>query len=199
MSADDYAGFRCHKLDDLFRLWEGDLAQPLSGEEVFDEIWNLHPEEYHDVKMHGKLVKTPRWQQAFNRDYQYTGSLNNALPVPQQLDPYWEWAKSEIDGRLNGILVNWYDGSLGHYIGRHRDKATSLIPGAPIVTISLGDSRKFRLRPWRGKGFKDFDASNGRVFILPYDTNENWTHEVPASKRQTGRRISITLRAFEDE
>ena len=199
MSADDYAGFRCHKLDDLFRLWEGDLAQPLSGEEVFDEIWNRHPEEYHDVKMHGKLVKTPRWQQAFNRDYRYTGSLNNALPVPQQLDPYWEWAKSEIDGRLNGILVNWYDGSLGHYIGRHRDKATSLIPGAPIVTISLGDSRKFRLRPWRGKGFKDFDASNGCVFILPYDTNENWTHEVPASKRQTGRRISITLRAFEDE
>jgi hypothetical protein len=34
------------------------------------------------------------------------------------------------------------------------------------------------------------------VFVLPYDTNQAWTHEVPHSAPIGGRRISVTLRAF---
>ena len=68
--------------------------------------------------------------------------------------------------------------------------------GAPIVTVSLGQDRVFRLRPWKGKGFRDFDAENGTVFVMPYNTNQAWTHEVPKAKRFQGRRISVTFRAF---
>ncbi len=107
------------------------------------------------------------------------------------------WACEKIDARLNGILVNWYDATLGHYIGKHRDSTANMISGAPIVTISFGESRIFRLRPWRGIGYQDFPTSSGSVFIMPYDTNLSWTHEVPSSAKNRGRRISITLRAFE--
>ena len=130
------------------------------------------------------------------RDDQYTGSRNNALPLPDALAPFLTRAIDETDARLNGLLLNWYDGDQQHYIGKRRDSIDGLIPGTPIVTISLGDERKFRMRPWRGQGFTDFNASDGTVFILPFDTNRSWTHELPASKRQTGRRISITLRGF---
>jgi hypothetical protein len=34
------------------------------------------------------------------------------------------------------------------------------------------------------------------VVVLPLATNARWKHEVPASKRLVGRRISVTLRAF---
>ena len=61
------------------------------------------------------------------------------------LEPFLTWAKEAIDGRLNGVLVNWYDGSLGHYIGRHRDSRVNMVSGAPIVTISFGEERIFRL------------------------------------------------------
>ena len=54
-----------------------------------------------------------------------------------------------VDDRLNGLLLNWYDGRLGHYIGKHRDSRVNMIHGAPIVTISLGEERSFRLAPWR--------------------------------------------------
>ena len=189
-----------HQLDPEHALFERRLPPELAvPAREFETLWNLHPDRFHEMVMHGKPVKTPRWQQAYERDYQYSGSRNNALPLPAELAPFLSWAQEEIDPRLNGLLLNWYDGGQRHYIGKHRDSIVGLVPGAPIVTISLGDERKFRLRPWRGSGFKDFAATDGTVFILPFDTNRAWTHEVPASQRQTGRRISITLRAFADE
>jgi len=142
------------------------------------------------------MVKTPRWQQAYGMDYFYTGRINAAEPVPQILSPLLKWMQENIDERLNGILVNWYDGSLKHYIGRHRDSTANMVEGAPIVTVSLGEERVFRLRPHDGAGRRDFPASDGTVFIMPYETNLAWTHEVPHHRRLAGRRVSITLRSF---
>lgn len=116
--------------------------------EQFGVLWDMHPLDFHEIKMHGRLVKTPRWQQAFGHDYAYAGRVNRALPVPTILGPLLTWAQEVVDARLNGILVNWYEGSRRHYIGRHRDSIIGLVEGSPIVTISLGAERTFRLRPW---------------------------------------------------
>ena len=100
------------------------------------------------------------------------------------------------------MLVNWYDGKLGHYIGPHRDSIVNMVNGAPIATLSFGEERIFRLRRWpagRGKERLDFAARNGTVFVMPFATNRGWTHEVPAARKWTGRRISVTLRAFTGE
>jgi alkylated DNA repair dioxygenase AlkB len=93
-------------------------------------------------------------------------------------------------------VVNWYDGALGHYIGPHSDDTRDLVPGVPIVIVSLGESRVFRLRPRGGTPYRDFEAANGSIFLLPYATNLSWTHEVPRFRRHRGRRISVTLRAL---
>src|SRR5262249_48845033 len=86
----------------------------------------------------------------------------------------------------------------GHYIGEHHDSTEYMEEGAPIVTISFGETRTFRLSRGKGKSrvVRDFNATPGRVFILPYATNLVWKHGVPKSARYTGRRISVTLRAF---
>jgi alkylated DNA repair dioxygenase AlkB len=119
------------------------------------------------------------------------------MPVPK-IRAIVSWCKDGIDRRLNGLLLNWYDGTLGHYIGKHRDSTKNMVKGAPIVTLSFGKRRTFRLRPWRTSGeHVDFDAENGTMFVMPYETNLAWTHEVPTSTRSRGRRISFTLRAFE--
>lgn len=163
----------------------------------FEQLWNSHPTEYHEVMMHGKLVKTPRWQQAYGHNYTYSGSKNNALPISEQLQPFLEWSQENIDPRLNGLLLNWYDGELDHYIGAHRDSTTGLLPDSPIVTISLGEERVFRFRPYQEKGFQDFTVQDGDVVVVPATTNQRWTHEVPKFKRYQQRRISVTLRAYE--
>lgn len=195
-----YPGFEEKRLEDGHAFFAGRLPDSIiPSEAAFEALWGLHPEEYHEIKMRGRLVKTPRWQQAYGQDYHYTGRTNAALPVTENLSPFLRWAHEAVDPRLNGILLNWYSADLKHYIGAHRDSRANMIEGAPILTISLGAERIFRLRPWRREGaILNFAAVNGAVFIMPHETNLAWTHEVPHSARSTGRRISVTLRAFHE-
>ncbi len=161
------------------------------------ELWNSHPTEYHTLQIRGKTVLTPRWQQAYGRDYRYSGSRNNALPINGLLQPFLQWSKDNIDSRLNGLLLNWYDGQKGHYIGPHRDDIRDLQVNSPIVTISLGQERVFRMRPVRERtSCKDLLVRHGEVVIVPWETNRHWTHEVPKFKKYQGKRISVTLRAY---
>jgi alkylated DNA repair dioxygenase AlkB len=192
-----YPGFEPHDLDSTHRFYTGSLpGDLLPGSKQFDVLWALHPPAPPLILIHGREVPAPRFQQAFGHDYRFSGRVSEALPVRPELEPFLTWARRAIDPGLNGLLVNWYEPGLGHYIGAHRDKTKGLIVGAPIVTISLGGARDFRLRPWKGKGFRGFPATDGSVFVLPYDSNAAWTHEVPHAARHTGRRISVTLRAF---
>jgi alkylated DNA repair dioxygenase AlkB len=190
--------FTTHKLSEFHTLLAGHVPQELLWDaNAFNEIWESHPEEFPQILIHGKLVATPRWQQSYGRDYHYSGQVNKALPITPRLMEILDWSKKAIDLRLNGILINWYSGPK-HYIGKHRDSIQGLVVGAPIVTISYGQSRTFRIRPFRGEGTRDFLADNGCVFVMPFETNASFYHEVPKSARNTGRRISVTLRAFED-
>jgi alkylated DNA repair dioxygenase AlkB len=197
MQEKSYDGFLCHELDAEHLFYAGRLPDDMRLDRMtFECLWAMHPIEYHEIMMHGRLVKTPRWQQAYGMDYHYTNRTNAALPMIPPFTPFLKWSQMVIEPQLNGILVNWYDGHLGHYIGPHRDSTTNMVQDAPIVTISFGQRRLFRLRPWNGKGYRDFAADDGTVFIMPYETNRAWTHEVPHAARFGGRRISITIRAF---
>jgi len=190
-----------HDLAAGHALYAGELPAALRWDPAaFEQAWALHPAEFHQIKMHGRLVRTPRWQQAYGADYHYTGNVNRALPVPPQLSAVHTWARTTLDERLNGLLLNWYDAEHEHYIGKHRDSTVNMVEGAPIVTISFGAARAFRLRPWRPAGPpRDFPARDGTVFLMPWETNQAYTHEVPHSARSQGRRISLTLRAFRTE
>jgi alkylated DNA repair dioxygenase AlkB len=184
-------------LDSVHQIRIGHLSSNLILDKAeFENLWNEHPADYHKIQIHGRKVPTPRWQQAYGRDYHYTGQLNVALPLPSVLEPFLAWCQSHIDSRLNGLLLNWYDAARGHYIGKHRDSPKNMVVGCPIVTISLGATRTFRVRPWKGTGYQDFTATNGSVIVIPYETNQVYTHEVLKLAKDEGRRISITLRGF---
>jgi alkylated DNA repair dioxygenase AlkB len=193
-----YENFECHTLDEDGNLFFcGELPERLRFDaRGFETLWHLHPEAYHTIMIHGRAVATPRWQQAFGADYHYTGRTNRALPLPEDCQPILAWSRDVVDDELNGLLLNWYDGQLGHYIGPHHDSTTRMVVGVPIVTISLGEGRIFRLSHPRTKRRRDFSAREGTVFVMPYETNLAWKHGVPRFARWRGRRISITIRAF---
>ncbi len=195
-SLQDTPSLERHRLDDEHSIFSTDLPDHLRlNRSQFDEVWNMHPVAYTEIMMHGKKVMTPRWQQAYGRDYLYSGQSNRALPIPPLLLPLLEWSQS-IHPKLNGLLLNWYDGSKGHYIGKHRDSIANIIPDTPIVTISFGETRTFRLRPHGGTGIIDFESYDSKVFIMPLSTNRAWTHEITKTARAQGKRISVTVRSF---
>lgn len=189
-------------LDDCVRPDLGDGLSVLVGRlpdelvwspEAFREAWALHPDVRPTIFLHGREVVIPRWQQAYGADYHFSGQVSRSVPVPPLLQPLLDWTRAAIHPSLNGLLLNWYDGP-GHYIGPHRDSVANMAADAPIVTVSFGEARTFRMSLGRQK--RDFLAENGCVIVIPQATNAVWKHSVPKSKRYAGRRISVTVRAF---
>ncbi len=176
----------------------------LLNDKEFETLWQMHPSEHNRILIHGRQTPIPRWHRAFGNDYRFSGQVATALDVPAILKPLLEWGRVAVDDRLNGILVNWYDGALGHYIGPHHDDQRQLVVGTSIVTVSFGEERLFRMLRARNDSAgetmsnckHDFTATTGGVIVIPWSTNRVWKHCVPKSTRYRGRRISITLRAF---
>jgi hypothetical protein len=50
----------------------------------------------------------------------------------------------------------------------------------------------------KGKG-SVFEAGHGAMFVLSWETNRHVKHAVPHRVRDTGRRISITMSAFDSK
>lgn len=188
-------------LSDAPGVFQGPLAESWCPEPSgIDPWWAERPDEEQHIVMFGRDTPLPRKQRAYGQDYRFSGQTTVADPVPEWLTPMLTWSR-QLDDRLDGLLVNWYDGELAEYIGPHRDSMDGLVPGAPIITISFGATRTFRLRAHRTPGAKaiDLPAPHGHVIVIPWETNRRYTHAVPHFARDEGRRISVTIRAFESD
>jgi alkylated DNA repair dioxygenase AlkB len=159
----------------------------------FETIWNLHPNHNHIIKMFGKDIPVSRYQQAYEKSYSYSGTVNHNLPLPDELTPFLDYVKNNIDIRLNGILVNWYDFSENHHIGAHQDSIVDLEPGTPIVTISLGSEMIFKLS---GAINEKIQVKDRVVLVMPWDVNLSCKHQILKPQLKLGKRISLTFRVF---
>jgi hypothetical protein len=63
------------------------------------KIWELHPAEFPEITIHGRLVRIPRWQQAYGRDYRFSGRVNRALP-----DRKMRWRRRNV-ARKNALAL----------------------------------------------------------------------------------------------
>ena len=175
----------------------------LSVGKSFDVLWNLHPTAHNEVVMYGKSIPIPRFQQAYLKDYSFSGTVSKVKELPVEFIPYMEWVNSLGYGEFNSFLVNWYENG-ENYIGPHADNTAPLVPDSPIVTITLcapGEERKFRLRDIKTKKVvKDVLTPNGIVLIMGGKFQKEFKHEIVKitgpKAQKAGARISITLRQF---
>ena len=163
----------------------------------FVTLWNLKPLERAKVMVFGEKT-IPRYNQSYLRDYTFSGVKSKALPLPEQFQIFLTYANSLGYGEFNQVLVNWYEGE--HYIGSHADSESELVEGSPIVTISLGQERTFRIRNKEKKIVKDVITKDGLVLVMGTNFQKEFKHEIV---KVTGKkvallknRISITCRQF---
>lgn len=183
------ATFARYQLDARHLLFEGWLPDALvPASEAWEALWAAHPPFVADAigsRAYGQRPPLP--------------PHGEALPaLDPRLEPFMTWARTEVDHRLNHAFVRWLDAALRHAVPRRREPRLGIVAATPVVLLSLGATRTFRLRPLQERGFRDFKARNGTIFILPAATTTAWTYEYPHHARHLGRTISITLRAFED-
>lgn len=183
-----------------------------NGIEFMEWMINNLAWEQGQVRVFGKIHNEPRQTIFFSTkpgSYKYAGREVFAHPFPQEL----EIIRADLS-RINGVefdslLVNYYENGRKK-IGMHADSEISLLPGAPIASISLGATRHFdlQLKPMGKRECKEFcpnhgqteltkfriDLQNGDLLIMGRNSQRNYLHGVPEEKRVTTPRINMTFR-----
>lgn len=166
----------------------------------FDLLWNLHPAEAGKVKIYGKILDVPRYQKTYGKDYTFSGIVHKGEKIPKEFQQYLDWVNTLGYGKYNQVFVNWYENG-SRYIGKHRDSEHEIIKDSPIVSISLGATRVFRLRDYStNKILRDVKLNNGDVVVMGGKFQTELTHEIPKitgkAAEKIGPRINLTFRQF---
>lgn len=176
-------------------------------------LLGLCPKERKQVIIGGASVTLPRYIMPLWKPYNFSGLHHPPYDgqVPASIIELLDWCNSQIvhwlphndlghfgahvmDCKFNSALINWYmDGSQS--IGPHSDKITGLIPGAPIITVSFGTTRRFRVRHKDADESQVFMMGHGTAIVMGGRMQQHYTHEVPKSVDDTPR-VSITFRCM---
>jgi alkylated DNA repair dioxygenase AlkB len=81
-------------------------------------------------------------------------------------------------------------------MGWHADDEPEM--GNVIGSLSLGATRKFRIRHNTTRETKTFSVSNGTLIIMAGTMQQFWKHDVPKIKENVEERINMTFRKIEE-
>jgi alkylated DNA repair dioxygenase AlkB len=148
------------------------------------------------------MVKTLPWAQRTRFLYEQhrieprlTASWHAELGGPLQ-PPLMEEIRASLSERygvrFDSAGFNYYrDGR--DSVAWHRDKIPARIHQPVVALVSLGEPRRFLLRPRGGGTSRPFMLGGGDLFVTGGETQRSWEHGVP-KVAHAGPRISIAFR-----
>lgn len=164
---------------------------------LFDALMAQTPWRQERIEVWGKVHEQPRltsWHGDPGTSYSYSGlTLATCAwsPLLAQLRQDVEAATGE---RYNSVLLNLYRDQHDS-VGWHSDNERELGPAPVIASLSLGETRGFRLRHReRLHAPVNIMLTDGSLLLMAGDTQKNWQHAVPKSSRAKGPRINLTFR-----
>ncbi len=164
-------------------------------EEDFQFLMSEKPKEKHKIKIFGKEVNIPRFQQAYGRSYKYSGTIAEAKPIPKIFEKLIAYLNKQYNRKFNMILINWYMNG-EDYISMHSDNEKEIVNNSPIVSISLGDTRTFILQNNETREKKKYELKNNNVIVMGGTCQKTHKHGINKEKNK-GVRINLTVREVE--
>jgi alkylated DNA repair dioxygenase AlkB len=158
---------------------------------------NELPWAQHRIRLFGREVLTPRlcaWVGDTGASYAYSGTRFEPLPWNDTLLALRGRLQCEGMGQFNSVLANRYrDGR--DSMGWHADDERELGHEPVIASISLGATRRFRLRHRRDPSQRaELPLEHGSLLLMRGATQANYRHDLPKTTRPVGERINLTFR-----
>jgi len=152
-----------------------------------------------DIVLFGQRRRVPRrvaWYGDPDAKYTYSGVLHEPLEWIPPIQAVRERAEALAGQRFNSVLLNLYrDGRDG--MGWHADDEPELGPQPVIASVSLGATRRFRMRHRRRREIVSLDLGHGSLLLMAGPTQHHWVHAVPKTTRAVGERINLTFRTVQ--
>jgi alkylated DNA repair dioxygenase AlkB len=152
-----------------------------------------------EINMYGKLIPVPREESLFGDDlhYEYRGSQIKAAPWPDFL--------REACDRIHALSGYHFNFAVGNRyltgkdsIGWHSDNFPQIGKRPAIASLSLGSTRKFKLRHKNSGETVDYQLESGSLLIMLPGCQDEWVHAIPKTARPVGERINWTFRPHVD-
>jgi alkylated DNA repair dioxygenase AlkB len=184
-------------IDGEARFMADFLTRPQS-DAFFAELLDLVDWEQHVIRIRGREVASPRlsaWYGDPDAHYSYSGLSLAPRPWLPGILELKNRVEAVCKAPFNSVLLNLYrDGA--DSMGWHSDDEPELGERPVIASLSLGATRRFRMRHRRRKELEPvaIDLEDGSLLIMRGDTQRFWKHQIPKTRRATGPRLNLTFR-----
>lgn len=175
-----------------------DWLSPARAEDLFRSLADGVEWQRSSVRLFGREVPQPR-RIAFQGDpgvrYRYSGQTWEAESWTPRVAALRDRLVEETGEGFNSVLLNLYrDGS--DSMGWHADDEKELGRDPVIASVSLGATRRFRLRS-RAKPRRSLalELEPGSLLLMSGDLQHAWQHALPKTRRAVGPRINLTFRS----
>lgn len=162
----------------------------------FDRLWEALDWREQEITLFGRPVMQPRlvaWYADEGVHYRYSGLTFGPRAWPAPLDTLRRRLDREFGTAFNSVLCNAYrDGR--DSMGWHADDEPELGPAPAIASLSLGATRRFRIRPRGGGPSIGLELEAGSLLLMSGDSQREFQHAVPKTARTVGPRINLTFR-----
>lgn len=139
------------------------------------------------------VPRLERWYGDPGADYGYSGQRLDRTDWHPALRALRDRLTDEVGERFNGVLANLYR-SGDDRVGWHADDEPELGPAPIIASISLGDTRRFRIRHRDSGVVADVELDHGSLLVMGGLTQRRCEHEIPRTTKPVGERINLTFR-----
>ena len=180
-----------------------DFIQPAEGRELFDRIYRKTQWEQQTIMLYGNQFLAPRltaWHGDKGALYRHSGITSVPLPWYAELLEIRLKVENFLDKKFNSVLLNLYrNGNDG--VGAHSDDEYDLGPNPVIVSVSLGETRRFIFHPKEesnGPSIK-VNLNHGSLLVMEGQCQSHWKHSIPKTKIAKGPRINLTFRQIKSE
>lgn len=143
--------------------------------------------------MYDRVVDVPRLQAW----YPFDGASHEGLPAGLPLAAMLARVQAVVPGGYNSVGLNLYrDGQ--DSVAMHNDKLHMLLPGQPIVLVSLGAPRRMNIRAKAGGRALGIDLEPGSLLVMSHASQVTHEHGIPKTARAVPPRMSVVYRARPD-
>jgi alkylated DNA repair dioxygenase AlkB len=152
---------------------------------LFEEVMRSRAWGQRERLMYGRELPEPRLTSFW--------AMSSGEPlVPATLEEVRRSLSNKYGVTFDSVGFNLYrDGE--DSVAWHRDRIRPEIPEPVVALVSLGERRRFLLRPYGGGASSSFNLGRGDLLVTGGRTQRTWEHTVPKVAR-AGPRISLAFR-----
>jgi alkylated DNA repair dioxygenase AlkB len=155
------------------------------ADRLFEEVLSTRDWGQRSRRMYDQRVREPRLTAPWN--------LASGEPLePAVLEEIRELLTDRYGRQFDSVGFNLYrDGQ--DSVAWHADRLRDDVPDPIVALVSLGEPRKFLLRPKGGGRSRSFLLGRGDLLVTGGRTQKDWEHSVP-KVASAGPRMSLTFR-----